>query len=296
MGVSDGVGGWADYGVTAADFSEALMTKCSNLIRSTIRRGCEPRFSDSYEADSSLQDSILFGIDDYSCSSRDLDDVEDLFYMKKASSQCVLDPSVILGQAYRQVNAIGSATAVLCAINSAELICANIGDSGFVLVRFADCSSPFIVLQSDPQQHGFNTPYQLAKLPSASQIGQKLRAKGLAPEKVAGILAQFAKQEFCSDCPEAAKLYQTRVQEGDLLLVATDGVFDNLFPEEILHAVQSVVNGRHPNAVPAQEIANEIAGRAYGKSKSSAERSPFSEALSKLHGFGVLVFWCHREK
>ena len=289
VGVSDGVGGWADYGITAADFSESLMSSCSNVIRGMIRQECGSRGTESYEADSSVQDSILFGIDDYSCSSQDLEEVEDQFYLKKSSGQCILDPAVIISQAYRQVSAIGSATAVVCALNSGELMCANIGDSGFLLIRFTDVSSPFIFLQSDAQQHSFNTPYQLTRLPTSLQIEQKLKEKGFAPTHVTNVVTQFAKQEFCSDAPEAAKLYQTRVQEGDLLIVATDGLFDNLFPEELLEAVKSAVKGKAPHTVVPQEIANAIAARAYAKSKSNTERTPFSEALSKVHGLSVFV-------
>eukprot|EP01022_Parablepharisma_sp_SALTPOND_P002386 TRINITY_DN1097_c0_g1_i1.p1 TRINITY_DN1097_c0_g1~~TRINITY_DN1097_c0_g1_i1.p1 ORF type:complete len:2193 (+),score=167.35 TRINITY_DN1097_c0_g1_i1:16766-23344(+) len=264
------------------------MGGCNSLIKSIIRKECTSG-QDSYEADSSVQDSVLFGIDEGSSSSRDLEEIEDQFFVRKSTGQCIIDPSVVIGKAYKQVSAVGSATAVVCVLNARELTCANIGDSGFLLIRFADCNSPFVLLQSEPQQHTFNTPYQLTKLPSSAQIEQNLRRKGSSPEQVARILSQFGKQEFCRDAPETAHLYQTTIQEGDLLIVATDGVLDNLFPEEMLAAIQAAVKGRAHGAVPPQEIASEIATRAYKKSKSLSEKSPFSEALSKTHGLRVLV-------
>jgi len=36
-------------------------------------------------------------------------------------------------------------------------------------------------------------------------------------------------KKFCEDNPEDSDIYQLRVREGDLLIMATDGVFDNLF-------------------------------------------------------------------
>lgn len=36
-------------------------------------------------------------------------------------------------------------------------------------------------------------------------------------------------KKFCDDAPEESDIYQLRVREGDLLILATDGVFDNLF-------------------------------------------------------------------
>ncbi len=292
VGVSDGVGGWSDFGITASEFSETLMNGCSAVIRNIIRKECTA--NESYEADSSVQDSVLFGIDD--CGSSSNDEVEDQFFLKHSSAPVVIDPSVVIGKAYRQISAVGSGTAVVCVLNIRELTCANIGDSGFLLIRFADCNSPFVLLQSQPQQHTFNTPYQLTKLPSAAQIEHKLQMKGFGPDQIARVVSQFGRQEFCKDAPEAAHLYQTTVQEGDLLIVATDGVFDNMFPEEVLAAIQAVVKGRIYSAVKPEDIANEIANRAYRKSKSHSEKTPFSEALAKMHGFGVLVipFFCQQ--
>jgi serine/threonine protein phosphatase PrpC len=46
-------------------------------------------------------------------------------------------------------------------------------------------------------------------------------------------------KRFCEDAPEDSDIYQMRIREGDLLLLATDGVFDNLFSEEILAVVKN---------------------------------------------------------
>jgi serine/threonine protein phosphatase PrpC len=46
-------------------------------------------------------------------------------------------------------------------------------------------------------------------------------------------------KKFCEDSPDDSDIYQLRVREGDLLILATDGVFDNLFQEEILLIVKN---------------------------------------------------------
>lgn len=46
-------------------------------------------------------------------------------------------------------------------------------------------------------------------------------------------------RKFCEDTPEDSDNYQLRVREGDLLILGTDGMFDNLFEEEILEIVKN---------------------------------------------------------
>lgn len=50
-------------------------------------------------------------------------------------------------------------------LNQNKLKISNIGDSGFLLVRFKN-GEPYVPLKSKEQQHGFNTPYQLTILPT----------------------------------------------------------------------------------------------------------------------------------
>ena len=46
-------------------------------------------------------------------------------------------------------------------------------------------------------------------------------------------------KKFCEDLPEDSDNYQLRVREGDLVILGTDGIFDNLFEDEILEIVKS---------------------------------------------------------
>jgi len=64
----------------------------------------------------------------------------------------------------------GSSTACVVVLNreTCKVFTANIGDSGFVIVRHGE-----VVHQSEEQQHYFNTPFQLS-LPPPGQSGHVL--------------------------------------------------------------------------------------------------------------------------
>jgi serine/threonine protein phosphatase PrpC len=53
-----------------------------------------------------------------------------------------LFPTYILSKSFKRVNAVGSATAIVAILNKKELSIANIGDSGFILIRFKN-GEPF---------------------------------------------------------------------------------------------------------------------------------------------------------
>ena len=63
--------------------------------------------------------------------------------------------------------------------------------------------------RSHEQQHYFNTPFQLS----------------LPPSNMAA--------DVLSDAPESADQYEFSVEDGDVIMLATDGVFDNI-PDSIL--------------------------------------------------------------
>ena len=54
----------------------------------------------------------------------------------------------------------GSATATICVLNNRDLSALNLGDSGFLLIRYdALTNEPFLLTRSKEQTHGFNTPF-----------------------------------------------------------------------------------------------------------------------------------------
>lgn len=66
-----------------------------------------------------------------------------------------------------------------------------------------------VIHRSEEQQHYFNTPFQLSLPPPGYQA------------------------DVLSDAPDAASTDNFPVEDGDVILVATDGVFDNL-PQTVL--------------------------------------------------------------
>lgn len=108
----------------------------------------------------------------------------------------------------------GGTTALLGQINDQTLSILNLGDSGAMVLRPAwrtppntdqPLIFPRVVFRSTDQTHYFNCPYQLG-------------SGANAPVEV----------------PDSIRI---RVRAGDLLVAATDGVFDNLFD----HQVQELV-------------------------------------------------------
>ena len=73
-----------------------------------------------------------------------------------------------------------------------KLYTANIGDSGFLVLRHGE-----VVHRSQEQQHYFNTPFQLSLPPTALQ------------------------SEVLSDRPEAADQHAFPVEDGDVILLVS---------------------------------------------------------------------------
>lgn len=91
----------------------------------------------------------------------------------------------------------------------------SLGDSGFVQLRLNA-----VHYYSNPQTHAFNTPYQLSIIPP--RILARSRALGGEPFR---------------DFPRDASVTNHQVRHGDVLIFATDGVWDNLSVHDVLKIV-----------------------------------------------------------
>ncbi|XMA17825.1 hypothetical protein WAI453_010616 [Rhynchosporium graminicola] len=119
------------------------------------------------------------------------------------------------------VKAGGSTACVAVAKGDGKLEVANLGDSGFVQLRLNAIHD-----YSDPQTHAFNTPYQLS----------------IVPEKVLAQAAFFGGEQL-RDMPADANISQHELRHGDVLVIASDGVWDNLSSQDILRIVSKVMLG-----------------------------------------------------
>jgi protein phosphatase PTC7 len=185
-----------------------------------------------------------------------------------------LDPISLLSLAYSTVKSYGSSTAVICVSDAGQLTICNLGDSGFMHIKFL-CGKPFVVQKSQPQQHDFNIPYQLSNIPSDDYM-QKLVE---ADSSYFPCLQKLKECTFCQDAPVAADYYQiNNVCSGDLILLASDGVLDNLYDYEIIAVICKMY--QKSSAINVKKLADGIAQMAYKKSKMTSDvSSPFNEKL-----------------
>ncbi|CAG0896491.1 unnamed protein product [Darwinula stevensoni] len=167
-------------------------------------------------------------------------------------------PAAILAAAYQELtqekrHIIGSSTACVIALDRERgwLYAANIGDSGFRVVR-----NGAFIHRSQEQQHYFNTPFQLSLPPPGSR---------------ANIL---------SDSPERADTTELKVEPGDVILLCSDGVLDNVPESLLLPQLASLVH-TDPDPCLLQKTANSIALQARSLAFDSNFLSPFAMAARK---------------
>jgi len=174
-------------------------------------------------------------------------------------------PSQLLASGFREMQEskrpiIGSSTACVAILNheDCKLYTANIGDSGFLVFRGGK-----VVHRSHEQQHYFNTPFQLS----------------LPPSNMAA--------DVLSDAPESADQYEFSVEDGDVIMLATDGVFDNI-PDSILVEEIGILQNGPLDAANIQAVANSIALIARKLSQDETFLSPFAKN-ARANGFWNVI-------
>lgn len=189
----------------------------------------------------------------------------------------------ILEAGYEATRSFGSATALVAAMVDQTLNVACLGDAGLCVLRWEpgfkeagllDANSVRIVHRTAAQQHSFNCPYQLCRLPGPEDF-ERLRQEGLG--KLVRTLKGSARSLAKQDQPSSAFLYSFDLQLGDLVLLGTDGVFDNLYDEELCSLASFVMNGRHD----PQLIAAAVARAAFHRSQDSSARTPFGQSAKE---------------
>ncbi|KAL1841259.1 hypothetical protein VTJ49DRAFT_7261 [Mycothermus thermophilus] len=178
LGVADGVGGWMDSGVDPADFSHAF---------------CDYMAAAAAAAPTTSTDGAGKPL-----SARQL--------MQMGYEAVCHDPSIKAG---------GSTAIVGLLTADGKLEVANLGDSGYILLRLGGVHAC-----SEPQTHAFNTPFQLSVVPPA----------------VLRRAAAFGGSQLM-DQPRDAEISRHRLRHGDVLVFASDGLWDNLFNQDVLRIV-----------------------------------------------------------
>jgi len=251
LGVADGVSGWSVYGINPANFSRDLMFQCEKIIRETT--GLAKTIPSEMKSSKIPRVASYVGLD-FQCNTiyeqsgenngvikaaRKISKDTNYNYKEiRASYEFNLNPLHILTSAYERVLAIGSSTAVTLVLNKNKMEAVNLGDSGFI--RFTLSENEYIISEvSKEQQHEFNVPFQMSRLPTPEYL--LLMEKEKKSKEVKQLKSMIESKKMCNDSPEVADHYTKEVHENDILILGTDGFFDNLFSNEIKEIVRNTM-------------------------------------------------------
>ncbi|TDH67174.1 hypothetical protein CCR75_006609 [Bremia lactucae] len=249
MGVADGVGSWFEKGLSARPYAHALMVAAHQAV--------QVAYANHHD----------------------------------------MEPSEILHAAWSTVQSHeiqGSATACIVSLDptSCELHGINLGDSGFVIIRdkTSDLATARVrgtldgsmtrkirnrdrdltpagrrkgahVTYRSPQQlHYFNCPFQLG-FANATVVNDVVKDLTNTSHAIRRDKALF-------ETPENGVRLRVPVREGDLILLATDGLFDNVDEDVLLDMVRL-----EPNVAI---LTQKLIAKAYDLSLDRTRDSPFA--------------------
>ncbi|KAG1664831.1 hypothetical protein FOA52_007089 [Chlamydomonas sp. UWO 241] len=173
------------------------------------------------------------------------------------------DPREVIRHAHQETVMPGSSTICVCVMKpGGKMSVANLGDSGVRLIRDGR-----IVFASTAQQHMFNMPFQLSH-PSIIE----------SPDD--------------ADCAEVTV---HDMQPGDVVVLATDGLYDNVFDDEIASIVADALRTRMAvrrgegdsrgsgflTSEDAEHVAMAIAHTAHSYAQNPYKRTPWSVSAAE---------------
>ncbi|XP_062177421.1 probable protein phosphatase 2C 71 isoform X3 [Alnus glutinosa] len=149
-------------------------------------------------------------------------------------------PEELLIRSAAESQSPGLSTVLVAYFDGQVLQVANIGDSGFIVIR-----NGAVFKRSSAMVHDFN--FQLLI-------------------------------ERDDDPSELIEGYKIDLYEGDVIITATDGLFDNLYEQEIA----SVISKSLQASLKPQDIAEYLATRAQEVGRSTYVRTPFADAAKAV--------------
>ena len=191
------------------------------------------------------------------------------------SSEVIDEMVSVLNDAEAQTMSFGSSTAMLGLCKEGTLHVIYVGDSSFMVLRKRD-NGLATVYRSVEQQHSFNCPFQLARLPGSEHYGG-LTARGLG--SLVSLLQKSTNQR--RDTALDARTEVIRLQAGDVLIAGTDGLFDNLYDSNIVEIVRAGMEVACSECCLPDFIARELATKAVEKGWDPMYKSPFSHTSHK---------------
>ena len=157
-----------------------------------------------------------------------------------------IDPLDILTHAFQETHAPGSCTITLASLDGAVLRIASLGDCGTRIIRDGN-----VIFVTDVQEHRFNQPFQLG-----------------------------SPQYHPGNIPTDAHRYSVQVLPGDVIVMGSDGLWDNLWDHEVEEIVREQVvegeRGAQATLLVVEELAARLAIIAFHHSKDTGYASPFA--------------------
>jgi len=216
---------------------------------------------------------------------------------------------------YSSVTCFGACTAIVSVLDSQGqcIGIANVGDSGLRQVRKIVDKGSEVVNATRDQQHFFNCPYQLTNRPYENDY-PRLLAQG----KKKLVDAMNSNIRMIQDSPDDADIYTFALNEGDVLILGSDGLFDNLHESEICDFVDVAITPMEARQVYVESagtlrgpgsstdpgaLATTIAHAAYHRACDTAANTPFSVCArqngvphngGKMDDITVLCAWVVR--
>ena len=204
LGVADGVGGWQDSGINPAEYSAMFM----DLAKRYLEGEDFPIETSTTTSSPDFSSTAATGSGEWMNAAPQEDPASVLTTSTSTSSIDIFtEERTAIGAldlAHQLTRKPGSATACVLRMvpSTGELEAANLGDSGFLIIRDGQ-----VYFQSPPLQHFFDCPYQF----------------GAAPEFTPA-----------TDTIDDAEVYRIPVRQDDVIILATDGVLDNVWTKDIV--------------------------------------------------------------
>lgn len=237
FGIADGVGGWQDSGINPAEYSRSFMRQaCAYLEGKTVQAVTAQELNRVSGGNSRGQAVTP--------ANASLPDTPPEESAGTAESMRRLTPKGALTTAHSGTRLPGSTTACVMRLDRTtnKLSAANLGDSGFLLVR-----NGREVFRSPALQHFFDCPLQFAAYPDYTSA---------------------------TDTADDAGIYEVPVKAGDVIVAGTDGLWDNVHQEELISLLPQA-------GQPLHQVAEDLAGVASKHAHDKKFPSPYSQEAIK---------------
>lgn len=244
QGEAGGDGGAGDDDVCVPSFEDGIVVKCPLRLESGASMLPHPAKVARGGEDAFFIEGDWVGVADGVSGWAALG-VNSGLYSRDLMWQCAevvrwgeagKDPRAVIEEAHSRTDFQGSCTVTVACLDDRVLRVANLGDSGFLLLR-----DGAVVERSQCMQHAFDSPFHIGK--------------------------------SAGDDPSESQVYELEVHPGDVLLLGTDGLYDNVFETQIINIVSiAIAEGR-----PAEVAAKRLSVAAQKNASCTTGTTPFCE-------------------